>query len=69
MGMRGGRAGWVFSIPVLLLALWMVGVSVVVWRGLGPRRSRILNRFVRIIGGRTQNADGRRTACRAVTTG
>jgi hypothetical protein len=57
MGMRGGGAGWAFSIPVLLLALWMVGVSAVVWRGLGPRRSRILNRFVRIIGGRTQNAE------------
>jgi hypothetical protein len=59
MGMRGGRGVWVFSIPVFLLALGIAGVGVIVWRGLGPRGSRILNHVVRILGGQTQSAQAR----------
>ena len=57
MGMRGGRAGWGFAIPVFLLGLWIVAVSVVVWRGLGPRGSRIVYHLVRMIGGAMPGAD------------
>ena len=61
MGMRGGRGIWVFSIPVLMLALGMAGVGVIVWRGLGPRGSRILDHVVRILVGRTPSAQGQPT--------
>jgi hypothetical protein len=57
MGMRGGRAVWVLSIPVFLLVLWIAGTSAVVWRGLGPRGNRILNHVIHLIGGPAQSAE------------
>ncbi len=69
MGTRGGRASWGFAIPVFLLGLWIVAVSVVVWRGLGPHGSQI--RQSRYPDDRRRDAGRRhgRTAGRADATG
>ena len=52
MSKRESRAGWKISISALVLVLWMVGASMVAWRGLGQKRTRISNRLARIFTGR-----------------
>ena len=57
MSTRGSRAGWMITISALMLALWLVGVSVVAWRGLGRSRTRIGSRLARIFTGRGHQPD------------
>ena len=57
MSKRGSRAGWMMTVSALMLAVWLVGVSVVAWRGLGRTSTRISNRLSRIFTGRAHSPD------------
>jgi hypothetical protein len=57
MSKRGSRGGWMITISALLLTVWLAGVSVVTWRGLGPNTTRITNRLARIFTGRGHQPD------------
>ena len=45
---RGSRSGPMITISALVLAMWVVGLAVVGWRGLGLNRSKIRDRLSRI---------------------
>ena len=49
--------GWMITISALMLAVWLVGVSVVAWRGLGRSTTRVSNRLARIFTGRGHQPD------------
>ena len=57
MNKRDSRAGWIITISALMLALWLVGVSVVTWRGLGRNTTRVKNRLARFFTGRGHQPD------------
>ena len=47
---RGSGAGRLIAIPALLLALWIVSVTVIAWRGLGRSQARVVERLAQLLG-------------------
>lgn len=57
MSKSGSGAGWMITISALTLAVWLMGVSVVTWRGLGRNTTRVKNRLARFFTGRGHQPD------------